>query len=353
VTVDVNRLRNRLPSAKQVAADLYGVQWRGDKAKCPRAEAHAHGDRDPSFAFLEKQNRLHCFSQLCFGDQPIDVFDFVQQMERCDFPEAVRRLAERYAPDLTDHQSPPRAGSQNRARNELEQEGWKQVAEYPYGDRLRKVRFEHPGRIQPEKNRPAKTFLWEHCDAGGQWRPGRGGHSHRAYVNGIFLERDQIESALGVESERSADAVGTFGMPAFSFKELTAGNAATFAGIDVRLLPDKDEAGYNLVRKVSALLEPHVRSIAIVEPPEDWPTAGDIYDAVNELQWSRDDVDRLLSSAKPARKDKNQCGPDPEVLSVAELLALDVPAPEMLIESFLPKPGACLLFGGIRVANPG
>lgn len=35
----------------------------------------------------------------------------------------------------------------------------------------------------------------------------------------------------------------------------------------------------------------------------------------------------------------------PIVLSVADLLALDVPEPEMLVESLLPKRGACLLFG--------
>jgi hypothetical protein len=35
----------------------------------------------------------------------------------------------------------------------------------------------------------------------------------------------------------------------------------------------------------------------------------------------------------------------PEVLNVAELIALRVPAPEMLIEEFLPASGASLMFG--------
>ena len=34
-----------------------------------------------------------------------------------------------------------------------------------------------------------------------------------------------------------------------------------------------------------------------------------------------------------------------KVLSVADVLALDVPEPQMLVEALLPKRGACLLFG--------
>src|SRR5208282_3108488 len=98
---------------------------------------------------------------------------------------------------------------------------------------------------------------------------------HHAYVNAVFRERDQVEFALGVESERSADAVGAFGMAAFSFKELTAANAAAFAGLDLRLLPDKDEAGKKLVRRAVEMLRPHARSIAVIEPDADWPEAGD------------------------------------------------------------------------------
>jgi hypothetical protein len=71
VDVNIDELRRRLPPAKQMASDLYGVKWRRGRARCPRGENHAHGDRDPSFAYLSKEDRLHCFSQRCFGDKPV------------------------------------------------------------------------------------------------------------------------------------------------------------------------------------------------------------------------------------------------------------------------------------------
>ena len=233
VDFDIDELRRLLPSAKQIASDLYGVKWRHNRARCPRGENHAHGDRDPSFAYLPKVDRLQCFSQQCFGPKPVDAFDFVEQMEKCGFQDAARRLADRYGGATTHGSKSHNAHHRDKKgslRERLESEGWRQVAEYPMGDGVRKVRFEHPGRLQPDKNRPEKTFIWEHGGDEGTWKSGRGRRSHFAYVNSAFRERDQIESALGVESERSADTAGKLGFPAFSFKEITKENATAFAG---------------------------------------------------------------------------------------------------------------------------
>ncbi len=299
--VETKELKKRLPTAKQIAADLYGIEWHGNQARCPRASKHAHGDRDPSFGYLDGENRLHCFSQLCFGEKPVDVIDFVRQMDGCSFPQAVARLTERYSVDGvtkdTNGRNPKRVSFKAGGRTQLERDGWREVATYSMGDGIRKVRFEHPGRLQPEKSRPDKTFIWEHLDSDNTWKPGRGSKAHLAYVNLPFRELDQIECALGVESERSADAVGAFGIPAFSFKELNDAIAATFVGLHVRLLPDKDKAGRRLMHQRIELLRPHARIISTIEPPSDWPEAGDIYDAISGMAWGQDRIDALVATA--------------------------------------------------------
>lgn len=55
---DIEELRRRLPTVKQIATDLYGVKWRNDRATCPRGENHVNGDRDPSFAYLSKTETI-------------------------------------------------------------------------------------------------------------------------------------------------------------------------------------------------------------------------------------------------------------------------------------------------------
>ena len=165
------------------------------------------------------------------------------------------------------------------------------------GDGLRKVRFEHPDRLQEEKKRPEKTFRWEHQANDGSWKPGKGGRSHAAYVNEPFRDRDLVESALGVESERSANSVGKLGVPAFSFKELTPENAVVFTGLEIRMLPDKDVPGRELALKAIETLRPYARSLAIIEPPSDWPEAGDLHDAIADYGWVESRIRTLLASA--------------------------------------------------------
>jgi len=342
VNVDLDELKRHLPSAKQIASDLYGVKWRGNRARCPRPENHAHEDRDPSFAYLEKEDRLHCFSQRCFGEKPVDVFDLVGQMEGRTFPDVVSRLAERYAPGLAAKAESKRKAPQPRAnpsaREKLEGEGWRVVDEYPMGEGVRKLRLEHPQRLQPAKGRPEKTFLWEHRGEDGTWKTGRGERAYHAYFNALFRERDQLESALGVESERSADAAGGLGFPAFSFKEITAENAVAFAGLDVRLLPDRDKPGRELVRRVAELLRPHARSIVAIEPPTDWPEAGDLYDAITDMGWGQDRVKALLATARPIRAPtlrEKEAKSGVRVWTLAELRAASFETPAPIVDDLV------------------
>jgi hypothetical protein len=351
MNISADELRRRLPSAKQIAADLFAVQWQGDRARCPRAENHAHGDRDPSFAYLSEKDRLHCYSQSCFGPDPVDAFDLVGQIEHCSFKDAVLRLAKHYAPELVcgGKRQAAKVRPSASVRDKLTSEGWAVVAEYQMGDGVRKVRLEHPTRLQSGKNRPEKTFLWEHKDDHGVWRGGRGNKLHRAYANAEFRERDVVESALGVESERSADTVDKFGIPAFSFKELTSANAIAFAGIDVRLLPDRDGAGTKMVRRVIALLRPHARSVALIEPPADWPEAGDIYDAISEMGWEQDRVDALLATARPI--DSDTAKPEKEeksgvdIWTLASLRAAEFEPREPIVEDIIAEGEMIALVG--------
>lgn len=206
------------------------------------------------------------------------------------------------------------------------------------GDGVRRLRLEHPQLLQPGKNRPEKTFQWEHRAADGTWKPGRGERPYHAYVNALFRERDQIESALGVESERSADAVAKFGIPAFSFKEITSENAVAFAGLDLRLLPDRDKPGRELVRRVVELLRPHARSIAAIEPPTDWPEAGDLYDAITDMGWGQDRVKGLLATARPIgaptpREKEAKSGI--RVWTLAELRAASFEPPAPIVDDLI------------------
>jgi Mrp family chromosome partitioning ATPase len=354
VEIETDQLRRRLPSAKQVASDLYGVKWKNDRATCPRAENHAHGDRDPSFVFLPKKNRLKCFSKLCFGEKAIDVFDFVGQMERCDFQGAARILAQTYdahtGSPSSNGRKTPHAKRRSSSRKRLESEGWLEAAKYSMGEGMRKVRFEHPGHLQTAKNRPEKTFIWEHQGDNGTWKPGRNERQYQAYVNEPFRERDQVESALGVESERSADAVGNFGIPAFSFKELTADNAGAFAGLDLRLLRDKDADGEKLLRRVIELLHPHARSIGLIEPPADWLEAGDIYDAITDKAWDQGRLESLMATAqafepKNSEREKEASAELPKIWTLSSLRTATFEPPEPIVEHVIAQGETICLVG--------
>jgi hypothetical protein len=56
---------------------------------------------------------------------------------------------------------------------------------------------------------------------------------------------------------------------------------------------------------------------------------------------------RTAPKGQPAAPGRKQTE-SPRVLDVAQLLALDVPPPKMLVENFLPAAGACLMFGSAK-----
>lgn len=70
-------------------------------------------------------------------------------------------------------------------RQRLAKRGFQAVVEHQYGQNLRKVRFEHQSNQQEGKNRPEKTFRWEH-KANGVWYSGDGDLPKPLYVNDVF-----------------------------------------------------------------------------------------------------------------------------------------------------------------------
>src|SRR5271170_1402730 len=61
-----------------------------------------HKEKTPSFNVSPQRQIFHCFGCHKGGD----VFTFIQEYESVDFPEALRRLAERAKIPLSEHKGP-------------------------------------------------------------------------------------------------------------------------------------------------------------------------------------------------------------------------------------------------------
>ena len=85
----VEKVRERADLVEMVAARTGPVRQQGVRAmaRCP-----FHDEKTGSFSIEPAQKLYHCFGCGVSGD----VFKFVMELEACDFPEAVERLAERY-----------------------------------------------------------------------------------------------------------------------------------------------------------------------------------------------------------------------------------------------------------------
>lgn len=90
-------------------AEVYGVHFNGkNQAKCP-----FHDDRHPSASI--KNSRFHCY--VC--DLHLDIFEFVQRMDGCDFNGAKERLNDMFHLGL-DLKKPIPSAEMERLRRERE-----------------------------------------------------------------------------------------------------------------------------------------------------------------------------------------------------------------------------------------
>ena len=355
VSVSASEIKFYLPSIDLVASELYGIEFgRDHRALCPK-----HRDHSPSLYHDRGKDRVFCVSHQCFGEKGVDAFGLVQCMEGLDFPAACQRLAEVYAPHLLSSydrvETPPRPNRQSRSsaeapviasdtRTRMERDGWRVVAEYPFGPNLRKVRYQH-GADRQQKGKPKKTCVWEHLKEG-VWHTTKGGRKNPVYLNRIARERDQLESAIGFEGENKAEAAGELGYPAFSIKDLTDENAAQLAGLDITIWRDKDRDGQKIQSTAIRLLKLHARSIRVVDPMllEDLPVAGDIIDAIAAGY----DADRIAGVLKGATLIDDHIPPGqvrPKVLALDDIMKLKIKTTETLIEEIVPTPGCTLVVG--------
>jgi putative DNA primase/helicase len=308
----------RVPQLKQRRAG----QWRGP---CP-----IHKGKDDNFAVEPDSGRWFCHSACGRGG---DIFTLEDALNGGDFPTrkaevfrlvgrsqsghhrngAPKAVNQRRKANSQEHASPdPKMNAQNGppqpeprvlaevVRRKLTRRGYHVVAEYNYSNSLRKVRFEHESKQQDKKQRPEKTFLWEHL-ADGSWYSGDGGAPKPLYLSGIFRERDQVGPVVGFEGEAKADVAGEFGIAAFSFKDITREQAATLVDCDVVLWPDNDESGSQQTENAARTIneDGHARSIKLITPPPELSSAGDIIDAVRGLGWDGPRVLQFLKTARP------------------------------------------------------
>jgi hypothetical protein len=183
-------------------------------------------------------------------------------------------------------------------REGLAKAGYLASAEFQYGPSLRKVRFDHQSEKQGDKDRAKKTFRWEHS-VNGIWYSGDAGSPKPLYINRLFRDQDQVQLAVGFEGEAKADLAGELGLSGFSFKNITPEQARSLVGCDVVLWPDNDRSGAEQAKTAADAIAAagEVRSIRLVTPPPELPSAGDIVDLVHGLCWDRARVSQLIRTA--------------------------------------------------------
>jgi len=353
-------LKRRIPDVSAVARDLYQIEFKNDTARCPFPGTHSHGDRDPSLRHDRKKNRLFCASRSCFGEKGVDAIGLVQRMDRCSFPQAVQKLADHYGiqtDGLGQGLRRPRAATRSDSlgeshqpipaesvRHGLSRRGFRVVAEFAYGARLRKVRFEHESARQPDKDRAEKQFRWEHL-VHEIWYSGDGGIAKPLYVNRTFRERDQVGLEVGFEGEAKAEVASEFGVAAFSFKNITLDQAVTLADCDVLLWPDNDHSGTKQAETAAQVIQEaaQARTIKILTPPAEFPLAADIIDAINDLKWDRPRIAQFLETAVTVEANDAQKSPpsqrwqeEPDVWPKPEPLQSELPPVGPFHEDLLP-----------------
>jgi putative DNA primase/helicase len=355
--ISAAELKHQIPDAGAVAGDLYGIAFRNGMARCPFPNNHAHGDRDPSLRHDRKKNRLFCASQGCLTSTGVDSIGLVQRMDHCSFPEAIQKLVNHYGirnggarQDSARHDATPRGDTPDKSRPEekpipadsvrqgLSRRGFRAVAEFEYSANLRKVRFEHESSRQDDKDRPEKTFRWEHL-ADGIWYSGDGDIPRPLYVNRVFRERDQVGLVVGFEGEAKADLAGKLGLAAFSFKNITLEQAAALADCDVVLWRDNDASGKGQADSAAQVIldAAQTRSLRLLAPPVEFPIAADIIEAVNDLNWDRALIVQFLETAVPFADGGPPLRPDSsEAWVKPEPLQSDLPPVEPFHEDLLP-----------------
>ena len=264
-----------------VAREWYDIQFdeRG-RGRCPFPDNHTHGDANPSLRLDRNKGRIRCFSQGCFNEKGVDVFGLVMKMDGVDFPSALGKLAEK-------------AGVPQRSSGQTSNI----VATYDYRDRGGNLLYQIV-RKEPGKNGHDKDFVIRRPNGAEGWI------WNGSEVNLVVYRLDELPHTgrvVIVEGEKCVDALQEMGIPA-TCNPFGAGKwrdefKAWFEDIDVILWPDKDSPGYAHVEQIARSLYGTAKFIRVVLSPAELPEKGDVMDGIERLDWSRDDIEKILTAA--------------------------------------------------------
>lgn len=205
---------------------------------CPYPERHKNGDQHPSARYHLSKHVWHC-----------DV---------CEAGGGWRELAE-----LLDVPIPRR----NQGRPEV-------VATYEYRDEAGEV-LRRKVRLEPGFKGRSKSFTWEEPDGQGGWTKSKGkGNPQLLYHSkSLLAARETQEPVLVVEGEKDADRAQELGLVAVCNPE-GAGRgkwkpkySRQLRGLDVVVIPDKDDPGRAHATAVANSLQDVAESVRMLELP--------------------------------------------------------------------------------------
>ena len=187
------------------AGERYGIQFNASgKARCPHADRHSNGDRNPSFQVHKATFR--CWSQGCFGEKGVDVFGLVMDMDGVGLSEARRIVAEFVKSNGSTSGTPAHPQGAPRQNGQV-------AAEYVYTDR-----HGEPVRLVKRIEFPdgGKTFHQLYPDGHGGWKyPEKGASKPEPaplYRLAELIEED--DPVVVVEGEKCVDALRQIGVTA-------------------------------------------------------------------------------------------------------------------------------------------
>jgi len=300
------------------ARDRYGVEFDANgKARCPHAERHNNGDRNPSFQ-LHKA-RFKCWSRGCFGEKPVDVFGLVMDMDGVGLADA-RRIVEKYAGvnggGTSGTPQPRRSGPSKRVKTKRTPEVQALIrGPFQYYNRAGELLFTIARTDQANGD---KSFF---CAPKGYPK------DERVIYRWIELEAGE-DPVILPEGEGKADVLGSLGYTAtatpFGSGSWLAPYADALQGRHVILWPDNDNAGRTYAEAAARDLLPVVASLRIVEAP-DWLSKGE--DVVDVLEARGEaEVRRLVEAAVPWEPPEGpeQAEPEPNPAERSTVAMCDV-----------------------------
>ena len=279
-------------------------------ATCP-----FHDDKTPSLSVTPSKGLWHCFGCEISGD----VIDFIQRIERVDFPQALARAAEfagipslvAPATSATSTTSRPRPnGSAKQAKHS------RVVATYPYVN-------EH-GDLQYEVLRLApKSFRVRRRDGSGGWVWNLGDTPRILFRLPQVLAADTVYVLEGERDVLTLEAAGVVATTASggASQPWLPRYTAALSGKRVIVIPDADEVGRKRGNRIVEALKGNAREVTLIELPTGFKDVSEYCEA----GFGIDDLRKLIdaaASAPTAATISPAPGPDRDISDKRGLISL-------------------------------